>query len=131
MRAIKSRDARVAIGVGSDNLGRMPYIVAPEARMGARIGHIVLYDNLYAMGYADFAPNTVFAGQVALEYGISREMQDEWALRSQQCWGKADAEGKFKEELIPIEIPQKKGDPITFNRDEGPRPSTTLEALSN
>jgi acetyl-CoA C-acetyltransferase len=74
----------------------------------------------------------VDAGEVALEYGITREDQDRWAYESQMKYAGAFSEGKFKvdEELMRVEIPQKKGPPILFERDEFPKPDTTLEKLS-
>jgi acetyl-CoA C-acetyltransferase len=96
------------------------------------LGNIELWDGLFGLGYKGFNPVSVDAGEVALEYGISREDQDRWAYQSQMRYAKAFAEGKFKlgEELMRVEIPQKKGPPIIFERDEFPRPDTTLEKLS-
>jgi acetyl-CoA C-acetyltransferase len=92
-----------------------------------------LIDNLYELGYTakGFPPVAVDAGEVALEYGVTREMQDQWACQTQERYAKAFAEGKFKigEELMPVVIPQKKGDPIVIEKDESPR-KTSLEALA-
>ena len=65
-----------------------------------------------------------------MEYGISREEQDAWAVGSHKKWAQADKEGRFDDELVPVEIPQKKGAPFVFKKDELPRPDTTMEALS-
>jgi len=70
------------------------------------------------------------AENVADDFKVSREDQDAFSLRTQQRWAKANAEGFFKGELIPVAIPQKKGDPKMFDTDEHPRPDTTLEALA-
>ncbi|MFB3926216.1 MAG: thiolase family protein [Syntrophales bacterium] len=130
--AIKAGEARIVLSVGSENMPRMPHL-APGLRKGKRLGPIQLIDNLYELGYSakGFRPVAVDAGEVALEYGVTREMQDAWALGSQEKYARALAEGKFKvgEEIIPVVIPQKKGNPIVIERDESPR-KTSLEALS-
>jgi acetyl-CoA C-acetyltransferase len=87
-------------------------------------------DPLFALGYKDFNPVSVDTDDVATEYGVSREEQDEWALRSHQNYGKAWEAGKFKEEMMVLEIPQKKGDPITLDIDEQYRPGSSLEKLA-
>ena len=131
-RAIKAGEIEVALGVGSDNMSRTPLLAPPHLRWGSRVGHIELWDVIDGLRYKGFNPVSVDAGEVALEYGISREDQDRWAYESQMRYAKAFAEGKFKvgEELMRVEIPQKKGPPILFERDEFPKPDTTLEKLS-
>ena len=132
VRAIKAGEAEIAMAVGSENMPRTPHL-APGLRKGARIGHIKLIDCLFELGYTakGFNPVAKDAGEVALEYGVTREMQDAWALGSQEKYAKAYAEGKFKigEELMPVVIPQKKGDPIVIEKDESPR-KTNMEALA-
>jgi acetyl-CoA C-acetyltransferase len=131
-RAIKAGEVEVALGVGAENMSRTPLIAPPHIRWGNRIGHIELWDAIDGLRYKGFNPVSVDAGEVALEYGISREDQDRWAYESQMRYAKAFAEGKFKvgEELMRVEVPQKKGPPILFERDEFPKPETTLEKLS-
>jgi len=123
---------KTVMSVGSENMPRMPHL-APGLRQGVRIGHIKLIDGLFELGYTakGFNPVALDAGEVAVEYGVTREMQDEWAVRSQELCLKAYADGKLKigEELTPIVIPQKKGDPIIIDKDESPR-KTSVEALS-
>lgn len=130
--AIKAGEAEIAMAVGSDNMIRCPRL-APGLRKGVRIGHIKLIDPIFELGYTarGFAPVAKDAGDVAMENGVTREMQDAWALGSQEKYARAFAEGKFKvgEEIIPVIIPQRKGDPIVIDRDESPR-KTTLEALA-
>jgi len=130
--AIKAGEAEIAMAVGSENMPRTPHL-APGLRKGARLGHIKLIDCLFELGYTakGFNPVAKDAGEVALEYGVTREMQDAWALGSQEKYAKAYAEGKFKigEELMPVVIPQKKGDPIVIDKDESPR-KTSMEALA-
>jgi acetyl-CoA C-acetyltransferase len=120
------------MAVGSENMPRTPHL-APGLRKGTRIGHIKLIDCLFELGYTakGFNPVAKDAGEVAMEYGVTREMQDAWALGSQEKYAKAYAEGKFKigEELMPVVIPQKKGDPIVIEKDESPR-KTSMEALA-
>jgi acetyl-CoA C-acetyltransferase len=129
-RAIKLGEDKVVIAMGAENMGRVPLLISAKARWGTRLGHMQINDPIYALGYADWNPVSVDTGQVALENGVSREEQDAWALRSQQRFAKADAEGKFKDEIMSIEVPQAKGNPIMFSKDEPPRPNTTLEDLA-
>ncbi|HPL63589.1 MAG TPA: thiolase family protein, partial [Syntrophales bacterium] len=130
--SMKAGEAKTVMSVGSENMPRTPHL-APGLRKGVRIGHIKLIDALFELGYTakGFNPVALDAGEVAIEHGVTRNMQDEWAARSQELCLKAYAEGKFKtgEELTPIVIPQKKGDPIVIDRDESPR-KTSIEALS-
>ncbi len=132
VRAIKAGEAEIAMAVGSENMPRTPHL-APGLRKGTRLGHIKLIDCLFELGYTakGFNPVAKDAGEVALEYGVTREMQDAWALGSQEKYAKAFEAGKFKigEELMPVVIPQKKGDPIVIEKDESPR-KTNMEALA-
>lgn len=75
-------------------------------------------------------PMGITAENLVKKYGISREEQDEFALRSQQKMARAMQEGRFKEQIVPITVPVKKGEPIIFDTDEHPRPNTTMEALA-
>jgi acetyl-CoA C-acetyltransferase len=131
-RAIRAGEIEVALGVGADNMSRTPLLVPPHTRWGNRLGHIELWDVIYGLGYKGFNPVSVDAGEVGLEYGITRGDQDRWAYESQRRYAKAFSEGKFKvgEELMRVEIPQKKGSSIIFERDEFPKPDTTLEKLA-
>jgi acetyl-CoA C-acetyltransferase len=132
VRAIRAGEAEICMSVGSENMPRTPHL-APGLRRGVRLGHIQLIDNLFELGYTakGFPPVAVDAGEVALEYGVSRAMQDHWGWQTQERYAKAFAEGKFKigEELMPVVIPQKKGDPIVIEKDESPR-KTSPEALA-
>lgn len=133
-RAIRSGEADVVVACGAENMGNACLLVdAKYARWGNRLGHIPMEDILFELGYAKkgFNPVALDAGDVALEFGVSREDQDSWGLKSQQRWAQAFDAGKFRvgEEVMSLEIPQKKGDPITFERDEPPR-KTSLEQLA-
>lgn len=131
-RAIKSGEIEVALGVGAENMSRTPLVVPPSVRWGSRLGHIEVWDGLFGLGYKGFNPVSVDTGEVALEYGVTREDQDRWAYESQMKYAKAFKEGKFKigEELMRVEIPQGKRPPIVFEQDEFPKPDTTLEKLA-
>jgi len=131
-RAIKAGEIEIALGVGAENMSRTPLIVPPYVRWGSRLGNIEVWDGLFELGYKGFNPVSVDTGEVALEYGVSREDQDRWAYESQMKYDRAFKEGKFKvgEELMRVEIPQGKKPPILFEKDEFPKPDTTLEKLS-
>jgi len=134
-RAIKSGDAEIVIASGAESMGNTPLIASAEkARWGARLGHIQLEDVLFELGYGrkGFAPVALDSGEVAVEHGITREMQDEWALNSHLRWLEAYKADKYKigEELMTVEIPQKKGDPILLEKDEPPRENLSLDKMA-
>lgn len=130
VRGIRAGDLAVAMAVGSENMPRTPHL-APGIRWANRLGHVKLMDPLFELGYhaKGFSALAKDAGEVALEFGVTREMQDQWAFGSQERYAQADGEGKFDEELFPVVIPRKKGDPIIISKDESPR-RTTLDALA-
>ncbi|MCK9230350.1 MAG: thiolase family protein [Syntrophales bacterium] len=133
-RAIKSGEAEIVIASGAENMANAPLIASAEkARWGVRMGPIELEDVLFELGYGrkGFAPVATDAGFVAEEYGITREMQDEWALSSHQKYFHAFDNGKFKPggELMNIEIPQRKGS-IVLDRDESPRENLNLGKMA-
>ena len=125
-RAIRAGDVRTAVVFGVENLSRVPLVVSPRVRWGTRVGPVTLEDALHRMEYAEAAPVSVDAGEVALEFGIGRDEQDAWALRSQLSYARALADGIPREEIVPVALPGGK----TFEVDELPRPETTLEALT-
>ncbi len=124
-RAMVAGEIQCAIGGGATSFSQEPLIVRGLRWKGFRIGDVKMQDPLFALGYRDFNPVSVDTDNVASEYGVSREEQDEWALMSHQNYSKAWEAGKFKEEMMVLEIPQKKGDPISLNIDEQYRPNTT------
>ncbi|MCX7635628.1 MAG: thiolase family protein [Syntrophales bacterium] len=132
MMSLRAGEAQVVMSVGSENMPRTPHL-APGLRQGQRLGHIKLIDLLFELGYKAKGFNSVAldAGEVAVEYGVSREMQDDWAVRSHEKTLAAYAAGKIKvgEELTPVVIPQAKGEPLVIDKDECPR-KTTREALA-
>lgn len=134
-QAIKAGNAEIVIAFGAESMGNTPLIApAAKVRWGNKLGPLELEDVLFELGYSrkGFAPVATDSGEVAVEYGVTREMQDMWALQSHQRWFKAYEEGKYKvgEELMSIEVPQPKGGPILFDRDEQPRKDTSLEKLA-
>lgn len=134
-RSIKSGDADVVIASGAENMGNSALIArAEKARWGARLGPIELEDVLFELGYGrkGFAPVATDAGHVAVEYGISREMQDEWAMGSHARWHEAYKAGKFQvgEEIMAVTVPQRKGDPIRVDKDESPRENLSREKMA-
>jgi acetyl-CoA C-acetyltransferase len=132
VRAIKAGEAEICMSVGTENMPRTPHL-APGLRRGVKIGNIQLIDVLFELGYSarGFTPVAVDAGEVALEYGVKREMQDYWSWQTQERYASAFAAKKFNigEELMPVVIPQKKGTPIIIEKDESPR-KTSLDALA-
>ncbi len=129
-RAMVAGEIRSAIGGGATSFSQEPLIVRGLRWKGFRIGDVKMEDPLFALGYKDFNPVSVDTDNVAIEYGISREEQDEWALRSHKNYGNAWEAGKFKEEMMILDIPQKKGDPVILDIDEQYRKETTLERLA-
>ena len=119
-----------AIAGGATSFGQSPMVVRGLRFNGFRMGDVKMEDPLYALGYKDFNPVSVDTDNVANEYGFTRQDLDEWALRSHQNYGKAWKEGKFKEEIMPLPIPQPKGDPKMLDIDEQYRADTTLERLA-
>ncbi len=128
-RAIKSGETQVVIAAGAENMGRAPHILY-DLRWGKRTGNVVVQDPLWELGYPGYSPVAVDAGEVALEYGVTRQEQDEWAYLSQRRYAEALDAGKFEDEIAPIEVPQAKSPSVLFSRDEFPRPGTTLDQLA-
>jgi acetyl-CoA C-acetyltransferase len=129
-RAMVAGEIECAIGGGATSFSQEPLIVRGLRWQGFRIGDVKMEDPLFALGYKDFNPVSVDTDNLAMEYGISREEQDEWALRSHQNYGAAWQAGKFEDEMMTLQIPQKKGEPITLRIDEQYRPQISLEGLS-
>ena len=127
-RSILVGEAETCMAVGAENMSNTPVVVNGH-RWGLGLAPLTIVDHLNPIMYVEYNSLAKDAGEVALEYGVSREMQDAWALGSQQKYQAADKEGKFKDELVPIEVPQKKGSPVIFDKDDLPKPNTTLEGL--
>lgn len=131
-RTIVCGEGDVLMAVGAENMSRTPQIAPPELRWGQRMGPIVFRDCLSPLGHPGYPPEATNAGKTALEYGIGREEQDEWAYRSQMRYQEAKKAGKFQigEELTPVDVPQRKGPPLVFLEDTFPKADTTLEKLA-
>jgi 3-oxoadipyl-CoA thiolase len=135
-RAIKAGETTLMIAGGVESMSRAPFVM-PKADSAFSRSNAV-YDTTIGWRFinklmkqqygVDSMPET--ADNVAAEFKIARTEQDALALRSQQRWGAANAAGRFKDEIVPVEIAQKKGDPKIFDTDEHPRPDTTLEQLA-
>jgi acetyl-CoA C-acetyltransferase len=130
-QAIKLGDADRIIAGGQESMTHGPYL-APKARTGYRLGHGQLLDATVHDGLWD-AYNDYHMGctgeVVAERFTVSREEQDAWSLRSHQRAAAATEAGEFAAEILPIEVPQRRGDPVVFDRDEPIRGDTSLEAL--
>lgn len=134
---VQTENADVVIAGGVESMSNAEYYVN-ESRWGARFGSITLHDRL-ARARETISPEDRFgvisgmvetAENLAKQYEISREEQDEYALRSHQRAIAAQEAGKFDAEIVTVEVPQRRGDPVVFNKDEGPRADTSMEALT-
>ena len=131
-QAIKAGDADVIVAGGIESMSQAPYLLT-GARWGYRMNDSPVVDGMIHDGLLDIFNHYhmgITAENVAEKFGVSRKDQDELAFRSQQNAGRAIKEGRFKDEIVPVSIPQKKGNPLVFDTDEHPRPNTTMEALA-
>ena len=137
-RAIRSGDGEVYIAGGVENMSRAPYSV-PKAEAGFQFGNLTAWDTALGWRYPNPKMQELYGTEsmgetaeniTALTPEITREQQDAFALASHQRAIAAIDSGKFSEEILPVPVPQKKGDPILFSTDERPRRDTTLESLA-
>lgn len=131
-QAIRCGDAEVVIAGGQENMSLAPYVM-PSARTGQRMGHGQLIDSMISDGLWDAFNDYhmgITAENLADYYELSREQQDAFAADSQRKAVEAIDAGRFKDEITPIVMPQKKGEPLVFDRDEQPRPGTTAQSLA-
>ncbi|HDX9587244.1 TPA: acetyl-CoA C-acetyltransferase [Bacillus pseudomycoides] len=129
---IRTGDHSLLVAGGMESMSNSPYILR-GARWGYRMGHNEVVDLNVADGLTCSFTGVhmgVYGGDVAKEDGISREMQDEWAYRSHMRAITAQKEGRFEEEIVPVSVPQRKGEPVVVAHDEAPRGDTTLEKLA-
>lgn len=127
---LRAGDADVIVAGGMESMSNAPYIMT-NARWGMRMGDGKVVDLMLSDGLTDAYDGqhmAVHGSNVAAEYEISREAQDNWALRSQNRAIEAMKAGKFDEEIVPVPVPQRKGDPILVDKDEAPR-KTTIDQL--
>ena len=130
-QAIKCGDADVIIAGGQENMSQAPHAL-PNSRNGQRMGDWQMTDTMIKDGlWCAFndCHMGITAENVADRYEISRDEQDTFALRSQNLAEEAQAAGRFQEEIVPVEIPQRKGDPIVFQEDECIRKGATIEGI--
>ena len=131
-QAIALGEADIVVAGGTENMSQAPYLV-PNARWGQRMGNGTLIDYMVHDGLTDIFNNYhmgITAENIAEQWHITREEQDNFALQSQLKAEKAVKSGRFKDEIVPVVIPQRKGEPIIVDTDEHPRFGTTLEALA-
>ncbi|WP_236202143.1 acetyl-CoA C-acetyltransferase [Pseudomonas pseudonitroreducens] len=132
VQAIRCGDADVVIAGGQESMSLAPYVL-PKARTGLRMGHAELQDTLLRDGLIDAFNDYhmgITAENLAEKFGISREAQDAFAAQSQLKAASAIEAGRFKDEITPVLIPQRKGEPLSFATDEQPRAGTTAESLA-
>lgn len=129
---IKAGDADVVLCGGTESMTNAPYLL-PNARNGYRMGDGQIVDSMIKDGLTEAFSQVhmgITAENIAERWNITREEQDQFALVSQQRCEAAQKAGRFRDEIVPVEIPQKKGDPKIFDTDEFPRAGTTLDALA-
>ncbi|AOX99616.1 acetyl-CoA C-acetyltransferase [Jeongeupia sp. USM3] len=132
LQAILSGESDIVIAGGQENMSATPHIL-PGSRDGFRMGNAQLVDTMVYDGLTDVYNKYhmgVTAENIAKKYGISRTEQDELALSSQQKAAAAQAAGRFADEIVPVTIPQKKGDPVVFAADEFIKTNATMEGLA-
>ncbi len=131
-QGIATGEAEIVVAGGMESMSSCPYLL-PKARTGLRLGHgqavdAMIHDGLWD-AYGDYHMGCT--GEVVAEkYGISREEQDQYALGSHKKALAAQEAGRFSKEILPVDVPQRKADPIRFEKDESPRADTSLPALA-
>lgn len=131
-QAILSGDAEMIVAGGMENMSQSVHVL-PGSRSGQKMGHWQAIDTMIHDGLWDAFNHYhmgITAENLVEKYGISREQQDAFAALSQQKAAAAMAAGYFRQQILPISIPQRKGDPLTVDQDQGPRPGTTAETLA-
>ncbi len=131
-QAIVAGDSNIVVAGGTENMSLANYLL-PKARSGYRMGHAEVVDSMVYDGLTDSFNNYhmgITAENLAAKYELSREDQDVFSATSQQRAEAAITSGRFKDEIAPVVIPQRKGDPIVFDTDEFPRFGSTVASLS-
>ncbi|HEY9063965.1 MAG TPA: acetyl-CoA C-acetyltransferase [Burkholderiaceae bacterium] len=131
-QAIRDGDSEIVIAGGQENMSLAPHVL-PNSREGARMGDWKLIDSMIVDGLFDVYNKYhmgITAENVAKKYGVTRDKQDAFALASQQKAAAAQEAGRFKDEIVPFTIPQKKGDPVVFAADEFINKKTSADALA-
>jgi acetyl-CoA C-acetyltransferase len=133
VEAVQAGFTSVIVAGGTESMSNAPYILK-EARWGLRMGNGELVDTMVAEGLTCAIEGCHMgstAEAIATRYGIGREEQDAFAAESQRRAGQAIASGEFDEEIVPVDVPQRKGDPVRVARDEYPRAGTTVDTLAS
>ena len=131
-QTIMAGEADIIVAGGTENMSQAPYLLK-KARWGQRMGDGVIEDYMVKDGLWDIFNDYhmgITAENIAEQWNLSREEQDEFALNSQLRAEKAIKDGKFKDEIVPVEVPQRRGDPIVVDTDEYPRFGSTIEAMA-
>jgi acetyl-CoA C-acetyltransferase len=131
VQEIRTGEAQVVVAGGNENMSIQPYLL-PRSQVGWRLGEAELIDGTLSLVTDPFGRYQMgcTAEKVADRYGVSRESQDKFAAESQRRAAAAISEGRFTDQIVPVSIPQKKGDPVIARLDEHPRPATTAESLA-
>ncbi|MEA2453685.1 MAG: hypothetical protein QOG04_2395, partial [Actinomycetota bacterium] len=135
-REIRSEEGELMIAGGSESMTRAPFVMAKAEQAYARTAEV--YDTTIGWRFTNPKLHEMYGSHrmgetaeiIGREYGVTREAQDEFALESHRRAVAARDEGRFKDEIIPFEVPQRKGDPVVIDADEPPRPDTTIERLA-
>lgn len=130
-QGIQAGDSEIVVAGGMESMSNAPYLL-PNAREGYRLGHGTIVDSMIHDGLWDAFENVHMGNTgeaVSEKYRVSRERQDEYALNSHRKALAAIRAGKFKDEIVPVSIPQRKGDPMIFDTDESPRADASIETL--
>ncbi len=131
-QAIRAGDAEIVVAGGMESMSQAPFVM-PATRWGAKMGHAQMLDTMLQDALVcsfDGCHMGITAENVAEKFKISREEQDAFAAQSQQRAEAAIKSGRFKDEIVPVEIPQRRGEPIIFDTDEFPRFGTMVESLA-
>ena len=129
---IACEEAEIVVAGGTENMSQIPYAL-PDARWGARMGDKTMVDLMIRDGLSDIFNDYhmgITAENLAEKFNLTRQEQDEFSAKSQNKTEAAQKSGKFKDEIVPISIPQRKGDPIVIDTDEMPRAGVTAEGLA-
>src|SRR5437763_6509583 len=130
-QGIQTGDSEIVVAGGMESMTNAPYLL-PGAREGYRLGHSTIVDSMIHDGLWDAYENFHMGntGEIVAErYRVSRDRQDEYALNSHRKAVASIRAGKFRDEIVAVPVPQRKGDPVLFDTDESPRPEATIEAL--
>ena len=130
VQELRTGEAQVVVAGGNENMSIQPYLL-PRSQVGWRLGEAALIDGTLSLVTDPFGRYQMgaTAEKVADRYGVSRQSQDAFAAESQRRAAAAIAEGRFNDQIVPVAIPQKKGDSLIAQLDEHPRPGTTVESL--